>query len=392
MKLNMDDTLQIVRKKFTEYYSEDPIMVRAPGRINLIGEHTDYNEGFVFPAAIGHEIAFAIGRSNHPTKCSLFSIDLNEKYDFSLDDFSPVLPNNWQNYILGVAAGIINSKRQIAGFNLVFSGNIPQGSGMSSSAALECGTCFGLNELFQLDIPKLEMVKISQEAEHEYAGVKCGIMDQFASMMGSKSQAFKLDCRDLSYEHFPINLEDHSLVLINSNVTHDLATSAYNVRREQCEEGVEVLKSEYPEISALRDATIEQLIFVKNEMKEVVFKRCKYIIEENQRVVDFSKALKSQDLTEAGEILKQAQLGMKVEYEITCPEIDLMAEFANAKDYVLGARMMGGGFGGCTLNLMVKGNEEEFIKDLNAVYFDSFKKEISPISIEIVDGVSRIVE
>jgi len=390
MALYMSDTVQIVRNRFTDNYSERPILVRAPGRINLIGEHTDYNDGFVFPAAIGKEIVFAIGKSGHPNKCSILSIDLNERFDFRLDELNPVQPNGWQNYILGVAAGIINSNRELEGFNLVFSGNIPQGSGMSSSAALECGTCYGLNELFQLDIPKLEMVKISQLAEHSYAGVKCGIMDQFASMMGSKSQAFKLDCRDLSYEHFPVNLDNHSLVLINSNVAHDLATSAYNVRREQCEEGVDILKLVYPQIDALRDATMEQLISVREKMSDVVFKRCKYIIEENQRVIDFSIALKSQDLAEAGDILRQAQIGMRDEYEITCPEIDLMADFANAKDYVLGARMMGGGFGGCTLNLMFKGREQEFINELNSVYFNRFKKEITTISIEIVDGVSLI--
>ncbi len=380
----------VVHQYFTNTFSTTPLMVRAPGRINLIGEHTDYNDGFVLPAAIGKEIVFAFGKSGHPTKCSIVSIDLNDRYDFSLDELRPVEPNSWQNYILGVVAGIVDSNREINGFNLVFSGNIPQGSGMSSSAALECGTCYGINELFQLNIAKLEMVKISQLAEHKYAGVKCGIMDQFASMMGSRSQAFKLDCRDLSYEHFPVNLENHSLVLINSNVAHDLATSAYNVRREQCEEGVEVLKLAYPNINALRDATMEQLIFVKEKMNEVVFRRCKYIIEENQRVIRFSKSLKSQDMLEAGEILKRAQLGMKEEYEITCPEIDFMTDFANSKDYVLGSRMMGGGFGGCTLNLLVKGKEQDLINELNEIYFDSFKKEISPISIEIVDGVSLI--
>lgn len=385
-----DSILSAIQRKYETIFSSSPKLIRAPGRINLIGEHTDYNEGFVFPAAVGHEIVFGIGKSGDKDQCSVISLDFDERFDMRLSELKPIRPNSWQNYIMGVAAEIIQSGKQLEGFNLVFSGNIPQGSGISSSAALECGTCFGLSELFGLEISKLEMIKLSQKAEHNYAGVKCGIMDQFASIMGVKNKAFRLDCRNLTHEYFPIELKQYSLVLINSNVTHDLASSEYNVRREQCEEGIHILSSAYPEVKALRDASIQQLVTVQHDMTEVVYKRCKYVIEENQRVNDFSTALSAHDLTDAGAILMRAQRAMKEEYDITCPEIDFMADFANIRKDVLGARMMGGGFGGCTINIIQKGSEEQFISALNTAYQEKFRKEITPIPVNIAEGVSLI--
>ena len=386
----MNDILHQVSSHFAEQFGAKPVLVRAPGRINLIGEHTDYNNGFVLPAAVEHAIYFAIGKSDHPGRCSLISLDFDDRYDFDLVVMKPLPADSWQNYIMGVIAEIQKSGRTVEGFNLVFSGNVPRGSGMSSSAALECGTCAGLNELFDLRIPKVEMVKMSQMAEHNYAGVKCGIMDQFASMMGFKDQALLLDCQSLEYRHFPIELNDYSLLLCNSNVTHSLASSEYNVRRQQCEEGVSVLQQKFPEIASLRDVSMEQLDQVKDHLQEVVYRRCKYVIEENSRVNAFSAALTQSDLVKAGDILKSAQQAMRDEYEITCPEIDFMADFANANDDVLGARMMGGGFGGCTLNLIKKGKEATFITELNEAYEGQFNKEITPIQVKISDGVSLI--
>lgn len=379
-----------IKNKYEEVFEGEYLLVRAPGRINLIGEHTDYNEGFVLPAAVGQEILFAIGKSGDNNRCTLVSLDFGEKFDFSLSDLKPEAPDSWQNYILGVVAEILKSGRSLKGFNLVFSGNIPLGSGMSSSAALECGSCFGLNELFKLEIPTLEMVKMCQMAEHNYAGVKCGIMDQFASMFGKRDHALRLDCKDLSYEYFPLNLDAYTLVLCNSNVSHSLASSEYNIRRQQCEEGVTVLARHFPAIKTLRDASVRQFLEAKKDLSEVVQKRCKYVIEENIRVADFAKALQESNLVEAGSILKKAQKAMKEEYEITCPEIDFMADFANARDDIAGARMMGGGFGGCTLNLVKTGREEAFINDLNTAYKNKFGKEITPIRIEVADGVSFV--
>ena len=386
----MNDISQRVSSHFSEQFGAKPLLVRAPGRINLIGEHTDYNNGFVLPAAVDHAIFFAIGKSEDAARCSLISLDFDARYDFDLEEIKPLAADSWQNYILGVVAEIQQSGREVAGFNLVFSGNVPRGSGMSSSAALECGTCVGLNELFGLDIPKVEMVKMSQMAEHNYAGVKCGIMDQFASIMGARDQALLLDCQSLEYRHFPIELNDYSLLLCNSNVTHSLASSEYNVRRQQCEAGVSILEKKFSNVSSLRDVSMEQLELVSEQLEEVVYRRCKYVIEENLRVHEFTAALTQSDLGKAGKILKSAQQAMRDEYEITCPEIDFMADFANAHADVLGARMMGGGFGGCTLNLIKKGREAAFITALNEAYEKQFTKEITPIQVNISDGVSLI--
>lgn len=379
-----------VKATYKKQFGTESMVFRAPGRINLIGEHTDYNNGFVLPAAVSQAIYFAIGKSDDANKCKLVSLDFDQTYEFELSQMKPLEADAWQNYILGVIAEIQKSGRTVAGFNLVFSGDVPRGSGMSSSAALECGTCYALNELFELGIPKVEMVKMSQMAEHNYAGVKCGIMDQFASMMGHDKQALLLDCKSLEYSHFPIVLNDYTLLLCNSNVTHSLASSQYNVRRQQCEEGVSTLQKNFSEILSLRDATMDQLNKVKSLMNEVVFLRCKYVIEENERVQRFARALSDNNLNEAGTLLKTAQHAMRHEYEVTCPEIDFMADFANEHPDVLGARMMGGGFGGCTLNLIKNGSEEAFAISLNEAYMKQFDKEITPIHIQISDGVGGI--
>lgn len=378
-----------VKSRFTEEFGADPIVIKAPGRINLIGEHTDYNNGFVLPAAVDQAIYLAVSKSG-TAQSTLVSLDMNETFSFMVDDFQPSQSVLWANYIMGVVAEIQKSGHEVEGFNMVFSGDVPQGSGMSSSAALECGTCFALNELLQLKIEKVDMVKMSQKAEHNYAGVMCGIMDQFASMMGAPDQALLLDCKSLAYQHFPIALTDHTIILCNSNVSHNLADSEYNIRRQQCEEGVAILQKSYPEIESLRDVTMDQLLAHQDEFSDVVFRRCKYVIEENDRVKKMTEAMSESRWATVGQILKVAQDGMRTEYEISCPEIDFMAGFANERSDVLGARMMGGGFGGCTINLVNKGSEDQFIDELNKAYQAEFKKEITPIKVLISDGVKRI--
>ena len=378
-----------VRSSFEQRFGVEPIVIKAPGRINLIGEHTDYNNGFVLPAAVDQAIYLAIGKSGS-SESTLVSLDMDQTFEFSIDDFHPTKEKPWANYLMGVVAEIQKSGREVSGFNIVFSGDVPQGSGMSSSAALECGTCFALNELFDLSIPKVEMVKMSQKAEHNYAGVMCGIMDQFASMMGSADHALLLDCESLEYRHFPIELTDHIIVLCNSNVSHNLADSEYNIRRKQCEEGVSLLQKYFPEVKSLRDVSLEQLNAHQSELSDVVYKRCKYVIEENERVMSMTKAMEAGEIDALGEILTIAQEGMRSEYEISCKEIDFMADFANNREDVVGARMMGGGFGGCTINLVNKGSEDQFISELNAAYKEQFNKEITPIKVVISDGVKRI--
>ncbi len=386
----MSSVIHHLKVRFSELSTIEPLIIRAPGRINLIGEHTDYNDGFVLPAAVSHSIHFAVAKSGDPSKCSLISLDFDQRYDFDLSEISPLPVGSWQNYILGVASEIMGSGRKLEGFNLVFTGNIPKGSGMSSSAALECGACFGLSELFDLDIPKIEMAKLSQMAEHHYAGVKCGIMDQFASVMGKSDHAILLDCRSLDYSYFPIGLSDYRLLLFNSNVTHSLASSEYNVRREQCEAGVEVLRKTFPGIKNLRDATMNNLLPTKAMMDDLVFARCKYVIEENERVDTFSRALSNHDLRRAGYILNKAHYAMRHEYEITCPEIDFIADNVTQREEVLGARMMGGGFGGCVLTLIRNGTQLSLAEELNKTYEKKFRKSITPIEVEVSDGVSRV--
>lgn len=382
--------LNNITSAFESHFTGEPILVRAPGRINLIGEHTDYNNGFVLPAAVNQAIYIAIGRSNHPNKCHLESLDMDDQFEFALDDFQPIKPNTWQNYIMGVVAEIQKTGKSLSGFNMVFAGDVPQGSGMSSSAALECGTCFALNELFDIGLEKVEMVKMSQQAEHNFAGVMCGIMDQFASMMGVKDQALLVDCQSLEYKHFPIELADYSLILCNSNVSHSLADSEYNVRRQQCEEGVAIISRHYPNVESLRDISLDQLAAHQSELSDVVYRRCEYVIKENDRVMAMTTAMEKSDFKTLGEILTAAQAGMKDRFEISCAEIDFMADYANNSEEVLGARMMGGGFGGCTINLVNKGSEERFVADLSAAYKQQFDKDLTPILVRIADGVSRI--
>lgn len=381
--------LNEVKTSFSERFGAEPIVIKAPGRINLIGEHTDYNNGFVLPAAVDQAIYLAISKSGS-SQSTLVSLDMNQTFEFSIDHFQPTKEMPWANYLMGVVAEIQKSGREVSGFNIVFSGDVPQGSGMSSSAALECGTCFALNELFGLSIPKVEMVKMSQKAEHNYAGVMCGIMDQFASMMGSADHALLLDCESLEYRHFPIELTDHVIVLCNSNVSHNLADSEYNIRRQQCEEGVGLLQKYFPNVKSLRDVTLDQLNAHQAELSAVVYKRCKYVIEENERVMNMTRAMEAGEIDALGEILTVAQEGMRSEYEVSCKEIDFMADFANNREDVVGARMMGGGFGGCTINLVSKGSEDQFISELNTAYKEQFNKEITPIKVVISDGVKRI--
>ncbi len=384
--------LAAVKEAFTKNFGGEPLLVRAPGRINVIGEHTDYNSGFVLPAAVSQGIYFAMAPSEDADNCSLISLDMEGRYDFKISALKPLDQDSWQNYILGVVAELVKAGHKVPGFNLVFSGDVPRGSGMSSSAAVECGTCLGLNELFGFNISKVDMVKMSQKAEHNYAGVMCGIMDQFASMMGAKDQVLLLDCKSLAYQHFPMVLDDYTLMLCNSNVSHSLASSEYNTRRLQCGEGVKVLQEAFGGITSLRDVNMEELTHCKSSLSEDIFKRCKYVIEENIRVQRIIDALKVGDMKSVGATLKAAQFAMVHEYEITCPEIDFMADFANAREDVLGARMMGGGFGGCTLNLIKKGREAQFVKELDAAYLKKFEKHITPIEISISDGVSIVTQ
>lgn len=376
--------VKAIREKFKELFGSSQLIVRSPGRINLIGEHTDYNEGFVLPAAIDKEIYFAFAK-NGGKECRIFSYDYGEMNTFSLDDFSPV-PQGWINYIMGVAAQLQADGHRIEGFDCVFGGNIPIGAGLSSSAALENGVCLGLSSLFELNLDKLSMIRYSQKAEHEYAGVACGIMDQFASMMGKAAHAIRLDCRSMEYIYFPLDLEEYQFILCDTKVEHALVDSEYNQRRSECELGLAAVQNFYSGISSLRDVSYEMLDTVRVEVPPVVYERCSYVLEENDRLLKGCEFLEKGDFGGFGNLMYGSHDGLSKKYEVSCKELDFLVDFTRKRDEVLGARMMGGGFGGCTINLVKRDQKAKFEADITQAYQEQFLRQPSIYEVNIVDG------
>ncbi|WP_299057252.1 galactokinase [uncultured Polaribacter sp.] len=373
-----------VKKSFKSHFKTKPLIIFSPGRINLIGEHTDYNEGLVFPAAINKGIVFAI-QKNNSKKSNIYALNKEEMHKFSLNAITPFKKASWQNYILGVVAEIQKKGIVLENFNAVFAGNIPSGAGMSSSAALENSVVFGLNSLFELGFSKKEMILISQNAEHNYAGVKCGIMDQYASMFGKKQSALLLDCRTIKSNTFKIDFKDYKLLLINTNVKHELSESAYNDRREVCEKVSRLLK-----INALRDATKADLDFIKSNISEEDYQKCLYIIQENERVHLFSKAIKDNNNAALGKYLYQSHNGLSKQYKVSCKELDFLVDSTKENPNILGARMMGGGFGGCTINLILKSEVKKFKKEISKLYQKEFNKECSIYSVKLSKGTRKV--
>ncbi len=354
-----------IDKKFKELFNQVPMLVRSPGRVNIIGEHTDYNEGFVLPAAIDKAIYIAVGERTDD-EIHLYAVDFDELYQVAISNMQPT--KTWATYILGVADQLVKRGHQIRGFNLVIDGDVPLGAGLSSSAAVECATVFALNELFGLGIDKMEMVKIAQKAEQVYAGVMCGIMDQFASIFGKKDQLIKLDCRSLEYEYKPLVLEGYKLVLFNSNVKHSLASTEYNTRRLQCEQGVAWVKEHHPTVNSLRDASMQMLTEYVLPKDELIFRRCKFVVEEIQRVEDACAHLAHGDIASLGRKMFATHEGLSKEYEVSCTELDYLVNAVKDNDAVLGARMMGGGFGGCSINIIKEEAIEEIAGKLGPAY------------------------
>lgn len=378
-----------VRNKFLELYDQEPLLVRSPGRINLIGEHTDYNEGFVMPAAIDRNIVFAIGFTQEPY-ATLYSVKHDSLITFDIKDPAKIEEQLWPNYLLGVVRQFVDKGYRLKPFHCVVGGDVPTGAGLASSAALECGFAFALNHLHAFDIPKLQLVYMAQWAEHHYAGVKCGIMDQFASMMGAEGKAFVLDCRSLSHHYFPIDLKDYSIVLCDTMVKHSLANSAYNTRREECETGVSILRLHYPHIKTLRDATLDMINDHRKEFPEKVYDRCTYIVQENQRVLAASEDLKKGDLRSFGQKMYATHDGLSKLYEVSCAELDFLVQEAKKLEGVLGSRMMGGGFGGCTINIVLKSKVDSFISILHEGYQKNFQHEMHCYEVEVRNGTSII--
>jgi galactokinase len=373
---------------FKNHYQKEPIIVRSPGRVNIIGEHTDYNDGFVLPAAIDKGIYVAVSKRDD-TILKLFSKEFNEPFEIALEDLKRS-DTQWANYILGVVAQLLKNDYQITGFDLMIDGDVPIGAGLSSSAAVECATAFALNELFQLGIPKMDMVKMAQKAEHEYAGVMCGIMDQFASMFGKEDSVIKLDCRSLDYEYEPFKLEGIKIVLLNTNVKHSLASTAYNERRQQCEDGVNLVRKQYPEVRNLRDVTIAMLDELVAPADPIIYKRCKYVVEENQRLLNGCKALENGDIATLGQHMFNSHKGLSVEYEVSCKELDYLVDQVRNNPSVLGSRMMGGGFGGCTINLVKEEAIDNLIKEVGAAYAADMDKKLTAYIASISPGTTLL--
>lgn len=379
----MSELTEKVVSAYLQFFQSVPsYTILSPGRINIIGEHVDYNDGFVLPAAINKYVCFAIAESGS-SSCTLVALDLDKTYAFDLtDEISPV-DDMWVNYILGVVAPL---KKELKGFNLVFSSTIPMGSGLSSSAAVECGAAFALNTLFDLGLSKEQLAKLGQQAEHTFVGVKCGIMDQFASVFGKQNHVIKLDCTTLDYAYYPANLGDYCLVLLDSKVKHTHLTSGYNTRREEVEAGLNSIKQAFPEVNTFRDFTIEQVNSLKDSLGETLYKRCSFVVKEINRVEEAINALVTADLQSLGQLMFETHQGLSVDYEVSCDELDFLVNQVKNIPEVVGARMMGGGFGGCTINLVKRSAKSRFDNEVKSAYKTRFDIDLEVYAVDISDG------
>jgi len=376
---------KILLDTFRQTFGEGkPRFFTAPGRINIIGEHTDYNGGFVLPGAVDKAITMAI-QPNYSSYVHLVAIDRGGETNF-FKIGGPQPKEQWASYFYGVIEEMRKRGATIDGFDAVFGGDVPLGAGMSSSAALESCVGTALNTIFNLGFAKEDLAKIGQMTEHHYIGVRCGIMDQFASLFGKKGRVVRLDCRSLEYKLVPFDPKGIEIVLIDTMVKHLLASSEYNVRRAQCEEGVAVIKKYRPEVELLRDVTIEELEAHRKEMDPMSFRRCAFVINENKRLMAACAAMEKGDFVEVGKQIYATHEGLSVEYGVSCPELDFIVNIAKEHPAVLGARMMGGGFGGCVIALVRKEGVEAYVTDVKKRYQVQFDKDPRVIEVEISDG------
>jgi galactokinase len=377
-----------VYTRFIELFAEKPLLVRSPGRVNLLGEHTDYNQGFVLPAAIDKAIYFALTPREDRT-CRIVALDLEDEYQFSIDDLRSS-PKGWPNYLMGVVDQLVKGRYRFKGFNCVFGGDIPLGAGLSSSAAIEAGLLFALNVLFELKIEDMTIVKLAQKAENDFVGVRCGIMDQFINVFGESGNVLRIDCRSLEYKYFPFQHPDVAIVLFDTRVSHSLASSEYNTRRSECSAGVDVIQQKYVHVTHLRDVSREMLEACKPQLSSTVYMRCKYVVEENERVEKACAVLEKVDLHSFGRFMYDTHDGLSRDYEVSCKELDFLVQSVRSYADVYGARMMGGGFGGCTINLIEKQCVESIAQDVSRKYKNEFNIDIHTYVTSISSGTSII--
>jgi galactokinase len=375
---------------FLENFNQKPIIVRSPGRVNLIGEHTDYNGGFVLPAATDKAAYLAIFPSNTDT-CKWISVDMNREITLDFGDIKSLENEGWANYILGIVEQFMKRGLKVPPFNCVIAGDVPIGSGMSSSAALESAIAFAINHLNNFGLDSKALAKLAQQAENEFIGVNCGIMDMFASIHGKENHVLRLDCQTLEYQYFPLNLGEYKIVLFDTNVKHNLAESEYNLRRIQCEEGLAFFRKHFDEnIPNLSQVPLAWLQSSRSQLDPLVYNRCQYVIEENQRMMTACDDLQNGNLKDFGINMTATHEGLRTLYEVSCKELDFLVDAVWHEPSVLGSRMMGGGFGGCTINLIHKDSMDDLFARLSVNYENSMGLKLKMYSVVTADGTSLI--
>jgi galactokinase len=378
-----------VREEFVRRFNENPRIFRAPGRVNLIGEHTDYNDGFVMPFAIDRATIVA-GRKRDDRRIEVAALDMGETATIDLDAEPQKQRRSWIDYVEGTARSVEEKFGKIAGANLVITSDVPIGSGLSSSAALEISVGFALLSLAGMEIDREKLAFAAQKAEHEYAGTKSGIMDQFAASFSKKGSAMLLDCRSLERQQIPFETDDTMTVVCDTKVEHSLASSEYNKRREECEEGVRLVQKHLPEIKALRDVSMDDLEKYKSELPDVIYRRCRHVIGENERTLKAAEYFKSGDLSKAGTLMFESHASLRDDYEVSCKELDALVDIASSVEGVFGARMTGGGFGGCTVNIIRNDVLAGFKRSINEGYKRRFDREPGIYEFHAADGASEV--
>ncbi len=376
-----------VKEVFRKLYNSDASIFIAPGRINLIGEHTDYNDGFVLPAAIDKHVIYGLNK-NGSNKYRFYAIDLDQSYEAQAGNLTQT-DKGWPNYLMGVIDQLNRAGHNIPGFDVVVTSDIPIGAGLSSSAALEAGLATGLNEIYNLSISKLDLVKMSQKAENEFVGVNCGIMDQFASVFGKSGHVFRLDCRSLEFEYFPLKLNGNGIILVDTKVKHSLGTSEYNTRRQECELGVNLVAEGNPEIKSLRDVSMDRLESMRKKFDPVVYRRCNYVVGEIDRVQKACDDLVAGRIEDFGEKMYETHEGLSKDYEVSCEELDFLVDLTKNDPQILGSRMMGGGFGGCTINIIKETAIPSFKEKLSEAFNTRFGHPPLFYDVGVDDGVRR---
>ncbi len=376
-----------LRQQFTARFSSVPRIYRAPGRVNIIGEHTDYNMGFVLPAAIDKAAWMAIAPAED-ARSHWVSADFNDECYADLDVVERS-SHHWANYILGVVKQFQELGHAVPAFNALIMADVPIGSGLSSSAALQSVVAWALNDWLGLEYGRKELALLVQRAENQFIGLQCGIMDMFASLNGKKGHALRLDCQSLDYELFPLDLLGHKIVLLDTGVKHSLANTEYNTRRNECEAGVRIISKARAGVESLRDVDLQELFSHQHEFDPVIFRRCRFVIEENDRVLRTCEAMRQGDLSRVGELMKGSHRGLRDDYEVSCRELDLLSTLADEEPTILGSRMMGGGFGGCTINLVQENGLDQLLFRIKQAYQEATGIVLKHYTVVTDDGASK---